>query len=201
MSQTFVYQVGNGLYINLTNACTCDCDFCERRTMQGVGSAGSLWLDHEPTADEVLQALAAYDLSTYDELVFCGFGEPTLRLDVLLQVAQEIKSRQPSLPIRVNTNGHASLIAGRDITPRLAGVIDVLSISLNRPDAASYSAHMLPVYGESAFAALLDFAAKAAQNVPRVVLTAVDVIDDNERQKCEKLAQSLGVEFRLRPFH
>jgi TatD family-associated radical SAM protein len=201
LPDTILYTVGGGLYVNLTNRCTCACDFCERRTHGGMGSADSLWLDKEPAADEILRALAAHDLTAYRELVFCGFGEPTLRLDVLLTVARAVKHTHPALPVRINTNGHANLIAGRDVTGELAGLVDHLSVSLNRADAERYTAHMQPVFGTGSFDALLEFSRRAKVHVPRVTLTVVDVLGDDELAACRGIANSIGVGFRVRPLH
>ncbi|MCL2546109.1 MAG: TatD family nuclease-associated radical SAM protein [Oscillospiraceae bacterium] len=197
---TITYTVHNGLYVNLTNRCTCDCDFCERNSIDRVGNSGSLWLEREPTLQEILDDLAKYDLMQYDELIFCGFGEPTLRLDVILGVARDVKACHPRLPIRINTNGHANLIAGHDVTPDMQGLIDVLSISLNRPDGAAYERHMRPVY-DCAFDGLLDFARRAKQYVPTVVLSVVDVLPEEQLQQCRLIAERLDVTFRVRPYH
>jgi TatD family-associated radical SAM protein len=195
----YTYEVGDGLYLNITNACTCDCDFCVRRAQDAVGNADTLWLDREPSAEEVLAELETRDLSRYREAVFCGYGEPTLRLGTLLAVARGIKARRPEMPVRVNTNGHGSLAAGRDIIPELRGLADALSISLNYPDAASYAEHCRPNLGERAYAAVLDFAAQAARHIPDVTLTVVDVLTPEQAEACRRAAEGLGAKFRVRP--
>ncbi len=201
MAQVITYTVKNGLYVNITNRCTCACDFCERGHYNGVGDAESLWLEREPTREEIWDDIALRNLVDYKELVFCGFGEPTVRLDDLLWVARRVKETAPTLPIRINTNGHANLIAGRDVTPALAGVIDALSISLNRPDAAGYSLHMNPTFGEAAFDGLLDFAIRAKQFVPQVTLSVVDVLDKDDLNACKSLASRLGIPLLVRAYH
>ena len=201
MAQVITYTVKNGLYVNITNRCTCACDFCERRNYNGVGDAESLWLEREPTREEIWDDIALRNLVDYKELVFCGFGEPTVRLDDLLWVARRVKETAPTLPIRINTNGHANLIAGRDVTPALAGVIDALSISLNRPDAAGYSLHMNPTFGEAAFEGLLDFAVRAKEFVPQVTFSVVDVLDKEELSSCKSLASRLGIPLFVRAYH
>ena len=198
---TITYTVGNGLYLNITNRCTCDCDFCERGRYRGVGDAQSLRLEREPSRREIWDDIAKRDLSRYRELVFCGFGEPTLRLDDLLWVARRVKETAPALPIRINTNGHANLIAGRDVTPELAGVVDALSISLNRADASSYNAHIKPIYGRAAYDGLLDFALRAKQYVPDITLSVVDLLDDDELANCKEIAAGLGLPLRVRSYH
>ena len=120
---TIAYTYGNGLYVNLTNRCTNSCDFCVRQQGAGIYGSDSLWLEREPTRKEALDAILAMHPEHFDELVFCGYGEPTCRLDDLLWIAKEIKKRF-TLPIRVNTNGHASLIYGKDTGPMFRGAVD-----------------------------------------------------------------------------
>ena len=200
-SQTITYTLGNALYVNLTNRCTCNCDFCERNTIDGVGDADSLWLEYEPSQDEVLESIMARDLSQFEELVFCGFGEPTIRLNELLWVARHVKEATPLLPIRINTIGHANLIAGQDITPRLEGVIDVLSVSLNRADEDAYIKQMHPAFGDKAYNGMLEFVEKAREYVPNIIMTVVDLIPADEIERCRKIAEDLGVSFRIRAAH
>ena len=116
-----LYKVHNGLYVNLTNRCPCACTFCLRQTRETVGESTSLWLEREPSAEEVIAAFDAWDMESFDELVFCGFGEPTEALPVLLETARYAKAHF-GIPVRVNTNGLGNLIWGRDITPDLEGV-------------------------------------------------------------------------------
>ena len=198
---TIAYEVGDGLYLNLTNRCSCDCLFCLRGNQETVGEGnGSLWLAREPTWGEIADALAARDLSRYGEIVFCGFGEPTERLDVLLRAARVVKARATGKSVRVNTNGHASLLAGRDVTPELRGLVDVLSISLNYPTASAYVENCRPQFGEAAWEGLMDFAHQAKTYVPEVILTVVDVISPEDIESCRRIAERLGVKFRVRTF-
>ena len=133
-----LYRVHKGVYVNLTNRCSSACTFCLRQTMDHVGESHSLWLEREPTAQEVEDEFRKWDMSQFEEIVFCGFGEPTCALPVLLEVARWLKT-WCSLPIRINTNGQGSLIAGHDISGELKDCIDVVSISLNDPDPAGVS--------------------------------------------------------------
>ena len=128
---TISYEYEGALYVNLTNRCDCACVFCLRHNgHKGNIYADDLWLDHEPTREEALDDLLRRDYSAYRELVFCGFGEPMFRVDDILWLVDRLKEGVPNLPpVRINTNGHANLIHGRDVTPELAGRIDVLSIS------------------------------------------------------------------------
>ena len=127
---------------------------------------GELWLDREPTADEILSDILRRDLTKYSELVFCGYGEPTLRLDDILSVCESIRKKS-NIKIRINTNGHANLIYGCDVTPKLKGLIDCVSVSLNTADAESYVKVCHPDHGKAAYEGLLDFAAKAKAHCGR----------------------------------
>ena len=195
---TLVYEVGDGLYVNLTNRCPCACTFCLRRSGDSVGGADSLWLERELTFEEVMAAFEAFDVQRYREVVFCGYGEPTEAFDLLVRVAQAVKERYGK-PIRVNTNGQGSLINGRDIAPELAGVVDSVSISLNSPDAARYQQIVRSRYGEGAFGGMLDFAHEAAHYVPEVTLTTVETtLTPEEEDRCRAICDELGVRYRIR---
>ena len=200
MPQVITYILGGSLYINMTNRCTCDCDFCERNNSDSVGDAESLWLDYEPSREEILESINSRDLTQFTELVFCGFGEPMLRAKDLLWVARQIKQISP-LPVRINTNGHGNIIAGYDITPEMSGIIDRLSISLNRADAVKYNKHIRPVFGSGAFEQMLDFVKKAKNFVPEITLTVLDLLSQEEITSCREIAENLGVGFRVRATH
>ena len=134
---TITYEVGNSLYLNITNRCSNRCDFCIRQNGDGAYGSNSLWLEREPTEEEILAAVDARDVKKYDEVIFCGYGEPTERLDTLVHVAKALKAKY-GCKIRVNTNGQSDLIHGRDTSSLFAGAVDTLSISLNAPNAAEY---------------------------------------------------------------
>jgi TatD family-associated radical SAM protein len=195
---TITYEVGDGLYVNVTNRCTNACEFCVRQTADGT--YGELWLDREPTANEILSDILSRDLTKYSELVFCGYGEPTLRLDDILFVCESIRGKS-GIKIRINTNGHANLIYGCDVTPKLKGLIDCVSVSLNTADAESYVKVCHPDYGEAAYAGLLDFAAKARRYVPSVMLSIVrGSIPDEDIEKCREIADSVGIPLKIREY-
>lgn len=198
---TIVYRVGDGLYINMTNRCPCACTFCIRKNGAGVYGSDPLWLAREPTVDEVVQAVCDAPAG-YTSVVFCGYGEPTERLDDLIAVATRIRSERPGIPIRVNTNGLADLIAGESTAARFAGVVDALSISLNAEDAARYTAICHPRFGIAAYPALLKFAADAKAYVPSVTLTIVGTPDmtPDRIESCRQIAMDIGVGFRVRVF-
>ena len=200
---TITYEYEGALYVNLTNKCNCACVFCLR---QGRAE-GSIYredsLEREPTRQEALDSFLSRDVCAYREIVFCGYGEPTYRLDDLLWLVDRLKERFGDRlpPVRINTNGHANLIQGRDVCPELKGRIDTLSISLNAPDVAGYTALCRPVQGEAAYQAMLDFARESAAYVPNVVMTIVDK-DKSEEEiaACRKIAEELGVTLRVRSF-
>lgn len=196
---TVLYEYGDGLYVNLTNKCPCRCSFCVREQMDGVGDADSLWLKQEPTAEEVKDLLARRDLSAYRELVFCGYGEPTERLDVLLSVARYVKEKRSDLPIRINTNGLADLLYGRDTTGDLKGLVDDVSISLNASNAHTYFELCHPRYGVRSFDAILDYAYRVKKSVSHVTLSVVEfALSSEEISICRGIAKRLGVAFRVR---
>lgn len=197
---TVTYIVKNGIYINLTNRCSNSCDFCIRKYGPGVYGSDSLWLEHEPSAFEVISDLERYDLSDFDEIVFCGYGEPTERMDVMLEVAAYIKSKS-DISVRLNTNGHGNLINGKDVTASMTGLIDTVSVSLNCADSESYARICHPIFGTGAYEALLDFARLSVPCVKKVVLSVVDTtLPQEDIEKCGNIAKSIGAELRIRPF-
>ena len=150
--ETITYEYEGALYVNLTNRCDCACVFCLRcNGHKGSIYADDLWLEHEPGREEALADFLRRDLASYREIVFCGFGEPMYRTDDILWLVDELKERVSALPpVRINTNGHANLILGRDVTGDLAGRIDVLSISLNGSTPGEYVAVTRPRDGAAA---------------------------------------------------
>lgn len=199
-SMTILYRVHNNLYVNLTNRCSCSCTFCLRQTRDHMEQSNSLWLEHEPTVEEVKAEFQKFDMNQYKEVVFCGFGEPTERLDVLLEVAKFVKETYGK-PIRINTNGQGNLINERNIEPELEGLIDTLSISLNTPNEQKYHDLVRSRYGNQAYQAMLDFTKEAAKYVPNVVMTTVDTtLTKEEEAECQKICDTLGVSYRIRPW-
>ena len=195
------YDYFGSLYINMTNRCDCRCVFCIR-DQEGSG-LGGLWLDGEPTRQEVLDSILNMDPTAYPEIVFCGYGEPTCRLDDMLwlcdRLHEELGDTCP--PIRLNTNGHGSLINHRDVTPELAGRLDAVSVSLNGSNMEEYLRLTRPGSGEKAWQAMLDFVRDAGKYVPKVMVSIVDYDkSEAEIEACRQLAESLGAIFRVRPF-
>ena len=200
--QTVTYLVKNAVYVNLTNRCPCACTFCLRQNGRSVYGAPDLWLEREPDLDEVVASLETWDWSRFTECVFCGYGEPTERLDVLLAAAEHMKREHPGVRIRVNTNGLSDLIAGAPTAARFAGRVDCLSISLNTDDAAEYLAVCRPKFGEAAWPAMLKFAEEAVRAVPEVVMTVVGepVTSPEKQARCRAICERIGARLRVRPF-
>ena len=198
---TITYQVKNAVYVNLTNRCPCNCTFCLRQNGPGVFGSGPLWLEREPTLEETMESLGQWDFTRFREVVFCGYGEPTERLDILLAVAARLKEQDPTLRIRVNTNGLSDLINGKPTAPLFVGKVDCLSISLNTDDPAEYLTLCRPRFGEAAYPAMLNFAKEAAALLPSVVMTVVgEPITSLEKQeRCRKIAEGVGARLRVRP--
>ncbi|MCL2445466.1 MAG: TIGR04100 family radical SAM protein [Oscillospiraceae bacterium] len=193
-----IYTFQGKPYINLTNRCPCRCVFCLRETQQGVGSADSLWHKKEPTWSDIEQALRSFDFAGAGEVVFCGYGEPTCALENLLHTAAWLREHHPQRHLRLNTNGLGDLLHGRAIAGDFAGLIDSVSISLNAPNAARYHDLVRTKWGEAAFDAMLTFTRDCKMHIPRVVLSVVDVLDDEEVAQCEIIAEQLGVPLRIR---
>ncbi len=197
---TITYPVKRGIYVNMTNRCPCACTFCLRQNSDSVYGSDPLWLDREPTVDEVCQSLDAWDLSQYEEIVFCGYGEPTERLDDLLTVARYIKSKS-DIRIRINTNGLADLIHGKSTASMLSGLIDAVSISLNATNAEDYLKVVRPKFGLPSYDAMLAFTKECTVYVPQVMMTVVDVVTSPEEQeKSRQICESLGATLRIRPY-
>lgn len=196
------YPLKSGLYVNLTNRCPCACVFCLRQNSPGVFGTDSLWLDHEPSVDEVVSSIASRNLDDFTELVFCGYGEPTERLDDLLAVAKHVKGVRPDMLVRINTNGLSDLIHGRPTAARLKGLVDTVSISLNTPDPEEYLKICRPKFGMGSWQAMLDFAASCKEYVPDVVMTIVGepVTTPEVQAKCKAITDRLGVRLRIRPY-
>lgn len=197
---TVLYEVHSGLYVNMTNKCPCACTFCLRKEKDTVGKSGSLWLDREPTVDEIKAEFEKTDLSKYTEIVFCGFGEPTERLDDILEICEYLKGFC-SLPIRINTNGMADLIHGRNTAPEFKDRIDIVSISLNTPNKERFYELTRNKFGIGAYDAVLKFAGEVKNYVDKVILTTVETtITKEEEDECAKICEHLGVNYRIRPF-
>lgn len=189
------YRIRNSLYLNITNRCTLSCVFCPKFDDWMV-KGHFLQLDHEPSTDEVIEAVG--DSSIYEEVVFCGFGEATLRLDLLRSVARRLKEK--GAVVRLDTDGLANLVHGRNILPELKGLIDAVSVSLNAPDPKSYAKICPNRFGEAAYPAVKEFIQEAKKQIPDVTATVVG-LPNLDLDACRRIAEEeLGVKFRLRPY-
>ncbi len=198
---TILYEVHGGLYVNMTNRCPCACVFCLRQTRDEMNKSGSLWLEREPTVEEVIAEFDKFDMTKYTELVFCGFGEPTERLEDLLKVAAYVKKTYPNLPTRINTNGLSDLIYGKDTAPMFEGLIDTVSISLNTPDKERYYELTRSTFGIESFDAMLKFAGNVKKYVKKVIMTTVSTtLTEEEEKRCAEICDKLGVTYRIRAF-
>lgn len=197
---TITYPVYNGIYVNMTNRCPCACTFCLRKQSPSVYGSDPLWLDREPTVNEVCDNIDTWDLSQYKEMVFCGYGEPTERLDDLLEVAKYIKSKS-DIKIRINTNGLADLIWKESTAPKLQGLIDTVSVSLNATNKEDYLKIVRPKFGIESYDAVLKFTKECTKYVPSVVMTVVDEVTSKEEQEiCRKICESVGAMLRVRAY-
>ena len=198
---TITYPVKQGIYVNMTNRCPCACTFCLRQNAPGVYGSDPLWLEREPTVQEVCDSIDKWDLSQYKEIVFCGYGEPTERLPDLLEVARYIKSKS-SIPLRINTNGLADLIWQKETAPMLAGLIDSVSVSLNAMDSEEYLRLTRSKFGIGSYDAMLRFTKDCTRYVPNVMMTVVGepVTTPEEQETCRKICESVGATLRVRPY-
>lgn len=189
------------LYVNITNRCTCDCIFCERH-LKKLPPKMSLWLEKEPSVDEIKGALNSAPWQYIGETVFCGFGEPTMRLDILPALLRYIKKIQPQMKTRLNTNGLSDLAYDRSTAEDFAGgILDAVSISLNAPTEEEYLKVTRSRFGTGSFDALLHFAQQCKRYVKSVTLTIVDqVLDETDIQACQRLCQEKGLKLRVRPY-
>ena len=195
---SIVYDYYGGLYINLTNKCPNACEFCIRNFTNSLGDADSLVLKEDPTVEEVKKELERWDVQQYDEVVFCGYGEPTERLPELLELARHIKAKYGK-QIRLNTNGLADLIWGRPTAPDLKGVIDAVSVSMNEADAEKYNDLCHPRFGLAAYDAVIKYIEDVKAYVPYVATSVVThAISAESLRKCYEKAEELGVVFKMR---
>ena len=194
--ENFTYEIGDNLYINLTSKCTNACSFCVRNEKADY-FGHKLWLSREPSAEEVLARIPA-DIARYKEYVFCGFGEPTLRLETMLEVAAALKAR--GAVTRLNTNGQANIFWKRDVSGELAGRIDKINVSLNEATAKDYAALCRPAFGEAAFEGLQDFARRCAAQGIETWFSVVDIIGEEKIAACREIAKRCGVTLKVRPY-
>lgn len=206
MSNILVYKLENKIYINLTNRCTNDCIFCLRNDKDDV-CGQTLWLDSEDfTSDDVIEQfeniISAIKRDCADfanEVVFCGYGEPMLKFEILRLVAKYIKEHYPEIKVRINTNGHANFIYKKNVVPELVGLIDEISVSLNGENSAEYDELSLPKF-EGAYDEVKAFIKCC---VDAGIKTSASIVDGYKGKrlnvaKCHEISKSLGADFRVR---
>lgn len=197
MSNILVYELDKKIYINLTNRCTNECIFCLRQDKDDV-CGQELWLDSEDfTSEDVIEQLKKFNLSS--EVIFCGYGEPMLKFEVLRQVAKYIKGTYPEIKIRVNTNGHANFIYKKNVVPELVGLVDEFSVSLNASNSEEYDELSQPKF-ENAYEEVKKFIKCSADAGIETVASIVDGYKGRrlDVEKCREIAESLGAKLRVR---
>ena len=194
---TIFYEFEGKLYANITNKCPCSCVFCIRKNGDSVADNDSLWLEHEPSYEEIIKAFDDFDKTGLHELVFCVYGEPMERADVLLEVAKYVK-QTTDMKIRINTNGLVDFINPAFDSYKMRYIIDCISISLNAPDPESYLEVSRPKFGLPSFNSMLNFATTVKTIVPEVMFTVVDIIKPEQIEQCKELAEGLGIPLRVR---
>lgn len=185
------YKIRESLYLNITNRCTSRCAFCAKFHSDYV-KGHNLKLSAEPSEQELRSAIG--DPAKYKEIVFCGYGEPLVRLDLVKSLAAWIKSQGGR--VRINTNGHGNAIHKRDVLPELAGLVDSVSISLNAHDAETYNRICQPAF-KDAYSAVLEFIKEAKKHIPDVQATVVTA-EGVDVKRCEEISVELGVKLRVR---
>jgi TatD DNase family protein len=189
------YPIRNSLYLNITNRCTAACTFCVRYHTDFV-KGHNLRLRDEPAVEDLVREIG--DPARYAEIVFCGYGEPLLRLDVVKAVAAEVKRRGGR--VRIDTNGHANLIHKRNVLPELAGLVDAVSVSLNAQNAELYSRISQPQFGIETYEAVKDFIRDARKYIPDVTATVVSA-PGVDVEACRAIVEGLGAKFRVREYN
>lgn len=203
-AMTLTYETGGNLYLNVTNQCPCACVFCIRRNDDGAYGSDPLWLEHEPTMEEMQAALAERDLTAYREIVFCGYGEPTMRLEFICELAEYLRTICPDKPLRINTNGLTELYsteANGTAAQRIAKAFDKISVSLNGGDAEVYNRVTRPRgLPENAYDTMLSFAKTCKEMGADVMFTVVDVITPEEIAAAQAQADALGIPLQVREY-
>lgn len=192
-SQVIAYPIRDNLYLNITDRCTLQCEFCPKYNDSHQVHQYDLTIECKPTISQIIQAIG--DPTRYNEIVFCGYGEPTLRLKELLTVAKHIKSLGGR--VRLNTDGLANRVHKRNVLPELSSCIDAISISMNAHNAEVYNRHCRPALADS-FQSMLDFIAQAPEYIRDVTATAIEGLEGVDIQRCAAIAEELGVKFRRR---
>ena len=185
------------MYVNITNRCNCNCTFCLRHLKEDH----KLWLkDGEPSVEEIKQAFLNAPMDNVKEIVICGFGEPTIRLDNLIKVLKFIREKYPQMKVRMNTNGLSDLEFGKSTALMFEGLLDTISISLNESTAQKYLDVTRSRFGIKSYNAMLEFASQCKKYIPNVVVTIVDIIGEAEIAACKKVCEQYGLNLRIRKY-
>ncbi|WP_035381387.1 TIGR04100 family radical SAM protein [Fervidicella metallireducens] len=184
-------------FYGLNYKCPCDCVFCVRKNYDSLTTEGSLWLEHEPELSEIINELKKRDLSKYDEAVFCGYGEPLVRIDTLIEVCKYIRSVS-SIKIRINTNGLSDLIHQKPTAHLLSGLVDSISISLNAPSADEYLKITNPEFGIESFQSLLNFAQASKKVIGDVYFSVVDILTEEQILRCKEISERMNIPLKIR---
>lgn len=195
-----VYTLEGGVYLNITNKCPCNCAFCIRSKGDAVGDAKKLWFDSEPTIDEIKKAIDDFDFSKVESAVFCGYGEPTNAYDNLVETVKYIRSINPNIYLRLNTNGLSDLINEKPTAKELSHLFDCISVSLNDPSAEKYDKITRNIFNGKAFNAMLSFTEECVKYCKHVRMTVVDVISNEDIELSRKICEGIGAEFVVRSF-
>ncbi len=193
-----MYAYKNGLYVNLTSQCPTACTFCIKFSWKHQYRSHNLKLTHEPSVAEVLEA--AGNVSCYQEVVFCGYGESTYRMTEMRELSDAFRQKGIGR-VRLNTVGLGDLINKRHIAPELGSFLDSVCISLNTADPQQYiELHRpLPAFRDKAFESVQNFIRECVTHVPETVVTATD-LPGVDIEAVQRMAASLGAQFRLRPY-
>ncbi len=200
-SMCITYIVDGKLYVNVTNRCSNRCEFCIRNNGDGAYGSDSLWLEREPTVEEIKESIFSRDLTAFPELVFCGYGEPSYRLYDIREVALAVKEKHPEIKVRINTNGHSDLIWQKNTAPDYEGAFDIVSISLNTPNPEKYDEICHSKFGEKSHTALIEFAQNVKNYVQNTQFSVVkQTLTPEEIEECKRISKRTGVYLRLRDY-
>lgn len=195
-----IYTLDGKPYFNLTNKCPCNCVFCIRNNKDVVGTAKQMWHEKQPTFEDVKEAIDSFDWSKFSGAVFCGYGEPTNELELLLKTATYMKEQHPDIKLRLNTNGLSDLINGKSTAELICKDIDAVSVSLNETTSEKYDEITKNIFPGKAFDAMLQFTKDCVKYCDNVRMTVVDVITTEEIEKARKICESTGAKFTVREF-
>ena len=197
-----VYTFEGHVYLNITNACPCKCEFCIRNNGDSVGDADTLWFSgHSPSFEQVKKEIDEFDFSGYTgEIIFCGYGEPTCAYDVVVKTAKYLREKLPECKLRINTNGLSDLLNKRPTAKEICELMDTVSISLNECNSEKYEALCHPSFKEKAFPAILKFAEECKACGVNLKFSVVDVISKEDIDACQALADKMGIPLRVRNY-